>query len=285
MEYVDNLLFGLILSGAIGALAYRRGSLSPSGVAGAMLVGTLIFGFGGWVWGLTLITFFVLSSLLSHYKEGLKEHLTEQFAKGGRRDLGQTLANGGLAALIALVYPVYSEPVLCFAFLGAMATVTADTWGTEIGILNNLPPRLLTTWQPVEPGTSGGVSRLGTLASLGGALTIGLAMGVFMALDKLLGGPGLAQIGVDGPLGGLGLFVAAGLAGLAGSLFDSLLGATVQAMYYSPGRQKVTEKRVDPDGNPNVHRRGWRWLGNDQVNLVSSLVGALVAAGLGWILF
>ncbi len=281
MEYLDNLLTGLILSGVISALAYRRGSLAPSGVTGAVLVGTLIFGFGGWVWGLILITFFVLSSLLSHYKEGQKEHVAIQFAKGGRRDLGQTLANGGLGALIALAYPVYPEPALLFAFLGAMAAVSADTWGTELGILNKRPPRLLTTWQPVAPGTSGGVSLLGTLASLGGALTIGLAAWVLMVLDGLLGGPGLAQAGVEGGLGGLRLLIVAGLAGLLGSLFDSLLGATVQAMYYSPGRQKLTEKRVDPDGTPNLHRRGWRWLGNDQVNLVSSLVGALVAAGLG----
>jgi uncharacterized membrane protein len=69
MEYLDNLLIGLILSAIISVVAYRRDSLSESGVIGAMVVGTLIFGFGGWVWGLTLITFFVTSSALSHYRE------------------------------------------------------------------------------------------------------------------------------------------------------------------------------------------------------------------------
>jgi uncharacterized membrane protein len=30
--------------------------------------------------------------------------------------------------------------------------------------------------------------------------------------------------------------------------------------------------------------RGWPWLGNDLVNLIASAVGALVAAGIGWVL-
>jgi uncharacterized membrane protein len=75
----------------------------------------------------------------------------------------------------------------------------------------------------------------------------------------------------------------AGVGGLAGSLFDSLLGATVQAMYYSASRDKETEKRIDPDGQPNQHVRGWAWLDNDVVNLISSLVGAGMAA-LWWAL-
>jgi uncharacterized membrane protein len=75
------------------------------------------------------------------------------------------------------------------------------------------------------------------------------------------------------------LIAAAILGGLGGSLFDSLLGATVQAMYWSPVRQKETEKRIDPGGTPNQHLRGWPWLDNDLVNFLSSLVGAGIAAG------
>ena len=63
-------------------------------------------------------------------------------------------------------------------------------------------------------------------------------------------------------------------------LFDSLLGATVQAIYYSPYRQKETEKVIDPNRQPNEFKRGWRWLNNDWVNFISSVVGAAVAAGL-----
>ena len=276
MTLLTQLGLGIVLSGLIAFAAYRRGSLSRSGVAGAMIVGTAIFGFGGWVWGMLLVTFFVLSSLLSHYKETAKADLAEKFDKGHRRDLGQTLANGGAGALLALAYWLHPGPALLAAFVGAMATVNADTWATELGVLSRLPPRLITTWQTVERGTSGGVSGPGTLAALAGALAIGLAALSYLALDGLFGGPGFA-------LAGWALLPASLLGGLAGSLFDSLLGATVQAIYYSAGRHKETEKRIDPDGTPNVRRRGWRWLNNDGVNFVSSLAGALVGVAVWWV--
>jgi uncharacterized protein (TIGR00297 family) len=272
MEYLDNLLLGLLISGLIGVLAYRRGSLAVSGVVGAMIDGTLIFGLGGWAWGLTLITFFVSSSLLSHYKQGLKADLAEKFAKGHRRDLGQTLANGGAGALMALAYALGGDPAWLAAFVGALATVNADTWATELGVLNPSPPRLITTGQVVEVGTSGGVSWLGTAASAAGALVIGLAMWTFLWLGDLLGG--------GRPTLTLWWAVPAALVGgMTGALVDSLLGASVQAIYYCPTCGKETEKQLHGCGTVTGHQRGWRWLNNDVVNFISSLAGALAAVG------
>ena len=277
-----ELGLGLLISAGIGWAAYRRAALDPSGVAGAILTGTVIFGFGGWVWGMLLITFFVLSSLLSLYKAGLKESLAEKFAKGSRRDLWQALANGGAGALMALAYGLAPHPALFFAYIGAMATVNADTWATELGVLSKRPPRLITTGRIVAPGTSGGISPLGTLATLGGGATIGGAAVAWMAIDGILGGSGIVLAGGDAGATRAALLVAvAALSGLAGSLCDSLLGATVQAIYYSPHRRKETEKVIDPDSTPNEHLRGWRWLNNDWVNFISSLVGAGVAALFG----
>ena len=67
------------------------------------------------------------------------------------------------------------------------------------------------------------------------------------------------------------------MGGLAGSLFDSLLGATVQQIYYCDVCQKDTERRVHKCGNETRPLRGWRWLNNDLVNLWSSIAGGLVA--------
>jgi uncharacterized protein (TIGR00297 family) len=268
-----QLGLGLVLSGAIGLLAYRRAALSMSGAAGAALTGTLIFGFGGWVWGALLITFFVLSTLLSKYKQRTKESLAEKFAKGSRRDLGQVLANGGAGALLAIAYALDGSPAWFFAFCGALAAVNADTWATELGVLSRRPPRLITNGRVVERGTSGGVSPAGMLATLGGGAVIGLAAVVFGGLGRLAGiAPDLPPIPATALLG------AGAVSGLIGSLFDSLLGATVQAIYYAPNRAKETEKPVDPDGTRNRHIRGWLWMNNDWVNFLSSLVGAATAA-------
>jgi len=275
-----RILAGLACSAAIAGLAFQRGSLSGSGVAGAMVVGTVIFGFGGWAWGAVLITFFILSSLLSRYREEAKRTVAEEFAKGGRRDLGQVLANGGAGALLALAWWWRPDPAVLAGFAGAMATVNADTWATEIGVLSPTPPRLVTTWRRVAAGTSGGVSLLGTTATACGAAVIGLLLLTFLRLEGLLG--------IDGPAlehAGWRLLAAAVVGGVLGSLIDSLLGATVQTMYYSPVRAKETERKIDPDGTANRHLRGWSWLGNDWVNFLSSAAGAAVAAFLFTVAF
>ena len=272
---VWQLAFGVALSALIAWAGYRRESLSRSGVVGAILVGTLTFGLGGWTWGLLLIAFFVSSSLLSHYRKADKRGLAEKFAKTSQRDLGQTLANGGWGAMLAIAYLRQPHPVLFAAFIGTIAAVNADTWATELGVLSPTPPRLITTGQRVPVGTSGGVTARGTIAALGGGLFIGVLALVLGQVEAVWRG---------GPLSGgfLWLVPIGVLAGLAGSTFDSLLGATVQGIYYCPQCQKETEARMHRCGQPARHLRGWRWLNNDAVNFVSSIVGSLMAGFLGW---
>lgn len=261
---LPRILAGLALSVVIGGLAYRRGSLTRGGWLGAIITGTCTFGFGGWTWGVALIVFFVTSSALSHFRRSHKERVAgEKFEKGGRRDLGQALANGGPGAALALAYALSGEPaVLLAGFAGVMATVNADTWATELGVLAARRPRLVTTLQPVPAGTSGGITAAGTLASAAGALLIGVVVLAAYALER-------------GPWE-LPLVPAALLGGLAGSLADSLLGATVQAMYASAAGE--TERPMAHDGTPHPLVRGWRWMTNDMVNALSSLAGGLVAA-------
>ncbi|NJN65429.1 MAG: DUF92 domain-containing protein [Chloroflexaceae bacterium] len=278
-----RLLLGWILSLGVGGVAWWRGSLTVSGAVGAVIVGTLTFGFGGWPWGLTLVTFFVSSSLLSHYKERLKEERAgEKFAKGGRRDLTQAMANGGLGALLSLLSALLGEPPLVLAcFVGTMAAATADTWATELGVLSTSPPRLVTTWRTVEPGTSGGITLVGTLASAAGGLTIGLAMFSFLPLVQALipaAPPPPPSLLVSPSPWLLWLLPAGLLGGVAGSLADSLLGATVQAMYRTPDG-KETERAVGKDGTPNSLVRGAPWLTNDVVNFLGSVAGGVVGGG------
>jgi len=271
-----RVVFGLLFSGAIGLAAERSGSLTKSGAAGAVITGTTIFGFGGLSWGLTLIYFFLSSTFLSHFKEREKSAVAaDKFSKGSKRDLGQALANAGVASAAALGYglgrrspgpaPTAADawgPLLA-AFVGALATANSDTWATELGTLSQDEPRLITTGQPVAPGTSGGVTLLGTGAALAGAASVGL---VAEAL-----GAGKGTI-LRGRLPLLGL-----IGGMAGAITDSVLGATVQAMYWCPRCQKETERRVHGCGAETEPLRGVRWLDNDVVNAASTAAGALVA--------
>lgn len=265
-----ELIGGFILSIAIAGLGYTRGALSGSGVAGGIVTGTLICGFGGWEWGVLLAAFFASSSMLSFHRARDKRGVAEEFAKGRRRDLGQALANGGVAAVLAVLSRTWPHPMWFVACAGAVAAVNADTWATELGVLSREAPRLITNGRRVQVGSSGGVTWLGFLASLGGALLIGLLGG----MGSLVQRQGVSAAGVT--------LLAAAAGGSIGCVCDSILGATVQAIYWCDACAKETERRVHSCGGRARLLRGWRWLGNDLVNFMASVAGALAAVAIGW---
>jgi uncharacterized protein (TIGR00297 family) len=286
---LNRLLLGLLISAAIGGFAYWRKSLSASGVLGAMITGTLIFGFGGWIPGMLLVIFFVTSSALSKFKarSKAKREASAQFDKGGRRDIWQALANGGAATALAvaagLSFASGAETlnlIVYAAMLGALGTVTADTWATELGVLNRGQPRLITTLRPAPPGTSGAISPAGTLAALAGALLIALVQSVLMPFDSVLSARGALASLLDAGQAPR-LFLAALGGGFLGALSDSVLGATLQAGYVNAQSSQATERAVDANGAPNRLVRGLRWMTNDWVNFLSSLIGAALAAVIG----
>lgn len=250
-------------------LAWRSRALNLSGAVAAAFVGGSIFAFGGLPWAVLLLVFFITSSLLSRFSRTLKISARIQFAKGSRRDWAQVLANGGLpAALALLIIFVPDLQGLWVAYCSALAAVNADTWSTELGILNPEPPRLITTGKPVDAGTSGGISLYGSLAAVSGALLVGIFAGLFNPIDgHSISGVSLANI----------VF----LAGLFGAMLDSLLGASIQGVYYCPACRKETELRPDHScGTTTIQLRGWRWLNNDLVNFLSSLAGAIAGYSL-----
>jgi uncharacterized protein (TIGR00297 family) len=171
-----QILIGFILATIVAYLAYRAHSLNKSGAFAATVVGAIIFGIGGWQWAVLLLTFFVTSSVLSRTFKRRKADLSEKFSKGHERDAGQVFGNGGLATFFAAFHSVYPESILPWVgFAASLAAVNADTWATELGVLNPTPPRMITNLRKdVEKGTSGGVSLVGTLASLLGSAIIAL---------------------------------------------------------------------------------------------------------------
>jgi uncharacterized protein (TIGR00297 family) len=269
-------LLGLAGSAIIAGLAYRGRSLSLSGAAAAIAVGTLMYALGSVAWFGTLIAFFVSSSLLTKWKRRAKAEAESGYEKTGRRDAGQVLANGGPAALLCAAGAVWPHAAWWWAFVGVMAAVNADTWATEIGGFSRTPPVSIRTGKRVAPGTSGGVTALGLAAAAAGAAFIGAAA---WALARA-GGPPAPMASAAGPLAALAqLALVALAAGTAGALADSWLGATWQAMRRCAVCGREVE-RTAHCGRPTVHARGVRWLGNDAVNLLSSVVGGVLAVAL-----
>lgn len=268
IKAILNCILGLILSTAIGLVAYKKRSLNVNGVIGLLAIGTLLFICGGWIWFSILVAFLISSSLLTLYRSEDKTFLNDIVAKPGARDIWQALANGGIGALSGLVYSFYPEKVIFAAFLGAIAAVNADTWAVEIGILSKSDPVLITTGKGVPPGTSGGISALGILATATGALFIGLITWALISIDSLL---------FNNKSDYRWVLPVTLLGGIAGSIFDSLLGATVQSTYYCEWCHKETERVVHTCGQETKLIKGWRWLSNDWVNFLASLIGGGVA--------
>jgi uncharacterized protein (TIGR00297 family) len=284
------LQFGLgtLLAILIAAAARKTRSLSLSGACAAVVLGAVIFGLGGLSWAILLLVFFISSSLLSRLFKRRKITLDEKFSKGAERDAAQVLANGGIAGLFAIAHIIF--PNAYWPWVGcaaALAAANADTWATELGVLNPFPPVLITTGRPVERGTSGGISLAGTLAALSGSALIaffavlfwqsrvGMRINWFSTdLTELLK---IAPV-IIGTKKSLLFFILLSLSGLFGSLVDSLLGATLQAIYYCPNCAKETERHpLHSCGQPTRLLRGLNWLDNDWVNAACTLSSALIA--------
>jgi uncharacterized protein (TIGR00297 family) len=258
-----QILLGAGLAVAVAVLSYRMRALSGSGAIAAAVVGGITFGVGGWPAAVLLLAFFISSSSLSFVGRDAKGSLTEKYSKDSRRDGWQVLANGGLASLLAAGYGLTGAPLWLLGMAGGLAAANADTWGTELGVLAPHRPRRIVGGERVDAGTSGAISSAGLLASLSGAGLIGV-------LAWLVGGSAW-------------WIMWAAVGGIAGSLFDSLLGATVQAIYWCPNCEKETERHPNHIcGTGTLQRRGWHWMDNDVVNALSVSVGAAAAVLIGW---
>ncbi|MEO5929592.1 MAG: DUF92 domain-containing protein, partial [Candidatus Kapaibacterium sp.] len=135
-----------------------------------------------------------------------------------------------------------------------------DTWGTEIGVMSGGATISLLMLRRVEVGMSGGVSVMGSLGAVAGAVSVAIS-GAWWS-----GGPARMILLVV-------------IAGTAGMLADSLLGATVQAGYRC-GRCGMRTERSIHCGDPAELVTGFRWMNNDLVNILCCATGG----GIAWLL-
>jgi uncharacterized protein (TIGR00297 family) len=240
------------VAGAVAALAWRLHTLTGPGALAAWLVGTAVLAGTGWPGAAALLAFFLSASLVSRLDPA--DPLLD--AKGARRDASQVWANGGAAALGALLGPWAPEPAL-WIVTGALAAAAADTWATSLGGRSRTLPRHLLTWQPVPRGTGGGVTALGSAGAVLGAMVVAGAAAAAARLPAL--------------------FPAASLVGFLGMALDSALGATLQGRFHCPACDLPSEWPVHRCGARTLPRGGLSWFDNDGVNFAATLAAAALA--------
>ncbi|MFB6154675.1 MAG: TIGR00297 family protein [Haloferacaceae archaeon] len=203
----------LAVTVVLGYVSYALETASVAGMLTGVLLGLLTIVLGGIGWFAVLITFFGVGGLSTKFRYEQKRARGVAEPNEGARGTGNVLGNATVALVAVVCFaasaklPVAGD-VFRFAFAGSLAAAMSDTLSSEIGGLYDRP-RLITTLEPVPPGTDGGVTWQGELAGVAGAAVVAVIAAGLWALS---------------PVGAS--LVAAG--GLVGMTVDSLLGATVE---------------------------------------------------------
>ncbi|MGA7159735.1 MAG: DUF92 domain-containing protein [Bacteroidota bacterium] len=253
-----QFIVATLLAAAVALISRYFRFLTLSGAIATFFLAAVIFGLGGWQWSIPIVTFFVSSSLLSKFGKKRKAQFELMFEKTDARDAGQVAANGGIAGIVMLCsyfFPAYHQ--WYFLYVASLAAVTADTWGTEIGLLAKSSPRSIISLKKVEAGTSGAVTPAGIVGGACGALFI-TSSGIFWITARTV----------------VLAFTMIIFSGMFGAFLDSLLGATVQAKYRCGVCGKITERKLHCE-SPTTLVGGVRWIDNDIVNWACPLGGAL----------
>ncbi|MCM2677801.1 DUF92 domain-containing protein [Alkalicoccobacillus plakortidis] len=240
--------------------------LTKSGAVTAVGVGfaiTLGMGLSGLV---VLAVFFISSSALSSIFRKKAETSIE--VKGSQRDAWQVLANGGAAAVIALLHAVHPSAIYQAAFIASLAAANSDTWASEIGKLSKSRPFHVLSFKRVLPGTSGAVTLLGTFAALAGSTIIAASALLFDWQAFVWQLPLICGIIV---------------AGFVGNMADTIFGATIQVTFTCVNCGATTEQHMHCQ-EPTIHKNGLLWVTNDTVNALCTIMGAITGAGFAYMI-
>ena len=184
---LKRLVIGAVVNMAFAAAAYAMATLDRRGAIVGAILGTLVFVGLSWPGLLVLGVFFVLGSYTTRLGRSRKQRLEIGSIDSGERRAGNAVANGGIAALCAVFATLTPHlELFTLAFVGSMAAAAADTVESEIGSAWGRPTLLITSLQPVAPGTDGGVSLVGTLSGLAGSLVLAAVAAAGDLLDPAL---------------------------------------------------------------------------------------------------
>jgi uncharacterized protein (TIGR00297 family) len=209
----ERVLFALGVTVAFGYASHALGATSVAGMLTGVFLGLLAVVLGGYGWFAVLIAFFAIGSLTTKFRYDRKLERGVAEPNEGARGTGNVLGNSAAALVALLLYAAHAHVPLPgaafqFAYAGSVATALADTLSSEVGGLYD-EPRLVTTFERVEPGTDGAVTWQGEVAGLvGAALIASLCLVVF-----------------DFGVVGAAVVVVAGFVGMTA---DSLAGATLE---------------------------------------------------------
>ncbi|WP_188929539.1 DUF92 domain-containing protein [Puia dinghuensis] len=232
MRASDLIVILLLLAGAAASIYWKK--LTPAAAITGVITGSAIYAGGGYPGLLFLALFFILGTAATSWRKQDKLLVRGTAAHETTRRAGQVIANAGVAAiagLLAILLPA-DKPLFLLLMAASFSSATADTLASELGMVYGRRFYHLLTLKPDQRGLDGVVSIEGLLLGIAGSTLIAAA-----------------YAGTTGwNIRPIAIII---LAGTAGNLIDSLLGALFE-------------------------RKGL--LTNDTVNFLNTLAAALIAA-------
>jgi len=243
-------LIGIVLSFLVAFFSYRLKFLTFSGSIATFILAVLIFGLGFIKWTVPILAFYIPSSLLTKLSAKNKKNFLSISNKNNSRNYVQVLSNGGFPVIFMLINFFIHSEIWFVIYIVYLATMSSDTWATEIGTMKVRKTYNILTLTKCEQGISGGISIVGLLASFVGAIMV-----VLSAIQWLTS---------------LDLLILLVCVGFLGSLFDSLIGASIQAKFECIVCGKISENKVHCNTNAKLIQ-GVKFINNDFVNVASGL--------------
>jgi uncharacterized protein (TIGR00297 family) len=203
---VEELLLAAFLV-VLMVSCYKFKKLTLQGSLAAGVVGLSVYLADHYRGLLLLLVFFVLSVLATSHKKALKFKLNPQSDQSGGRTAAQVFANGGVAAICALMGIADPErlPIYLVMLASSLASALADTLSSELGIVYGRRYYNAITFKKDSNGLDGVISLEGTVIGAIGAFLVGISFAGFSVTAVLIG-----------------------LAGVIGNFADSVIGATLE---------------------------------------------------------
>jgi uncharacterized protein (TIGR00297 family) len=193
--------------------SYKTGKLTGSGAITGGVVALCIYLGTGFTGIAMLATFFVLATIATSHKKNTKRNIGDGLHPQ-KRDARQVLANGGLPAILGLLAFTLPDNILLATVLmaAAFASATADTLSSELGTVYGKRFYNIITFKPDEKGRDGVISLEGTIIGIAGAAVIAVVYAIGFGWNSM--------------------FLNIIIAGTAGNIADSVLGATLERKGY-----------------------------------------------------
>ncbi|HEX2608506.1 MAG TPA: DUF92 domain-containing protein [Flavisolibacter sp.] len=202
-------LWVVLLIGAAAVLSVFSRKLTISGGIAGFIVGFALYSGTGWPGLVLMALFFFLATIATQLDKQHKAAIDSKVFQI-RRNAGQVLANGGIAAALGCyAYLIPGSKAVCFlAIAGSLSAATADTLSSEIGTLYGRRFYNILSLQPDQKGRDGVVSLEGIAVGLAGSSNIALVYCCYVGWSEH--------------------FYIILAAGLIGNILDSIIGASLE---------------------------------------------------------